>query len=214
MRCCFALYIWYADTSKLATKDTARTFSQQLFPHLLPTYFSWCTFQISFQVHLGLAAIFFSPPSNSRSIAILGKVVAPMPPGLFHGLFFLRFPQRWCKQAHTEGLYVPIILVQEKILPCWQIPREKSNRSTELQYFCIKKSSILQFHCPFSTSLPFRPLFLSTHLLGRCYTNLWSPRRISRHIFPKRLLMPTFFALCEAMTAQVCLLWLIWFTED
>lgn len=155
MRCCFALYIWYADTSKLATKDTARTFSQQLFPHLLPTYFSWCTFQIRLQVHLGLALIF--SPSNSRSIAILGKLVVQLPPRLFHGLFFFHSPQHWYKQARTEGLYIPIISVQEKILHCWQIPREKSNRSTELQYFCIKKSSVLQFHCPFSTSLPFGP---------------------------------------------------------
>lgn len=60
-----------------------------------------------------------------------------------------------------------------------------------LQYFLVAKSSVLQPAFA-SRQACHLALFLSAHLLRRCYINLLSPQRISRHFLLSLFLMSTF----------------------
>lgn len=55
----------------------------------------------------------------------------------------------------------------------------------------MEKSSVLQAALAFHQACHLA-LFLSAHLLSRCYTNLLSPQRISRHVLLRLFLMSTF----------------------
>ena len=150
MRWCFALYIWRADASKMATTDTARTFSQQLFPHLLPT--ASCTFQVRLQGLSGLASIF--PPSSSQSITVLGKCCAR-----WHCICFTDFssptlPSIDLNMHIQRDWYLYFFTSRKRLSSVDKYQGRNLTVITEVQYFCIKKSSILQLDFPFSTSLP------------------------------------------------------------
>lgn len=155
---CFVLYIWHADASKLAAKDTPgpspRSFSTPPSPHLLPT--SWCTFHIRPRVLSGLASFFFS--SSSRSITVLGKLVVQDDTELISRTYLPpTLPWHWYKQAHTDGLDFLFFSSRKRFSPVNRYQGRNLTGLTEVHYFLIKKSSVLQLGFPFSTSLPFAP---------------------------------------------------------
>lgn len=103
-----------------------------------------------------LPHFFFS--SSSRSIMVLGKLVVQddtelisrtnLPPTL---------PWHWYKQAHTDGLDFLFFSSRKRFSPVNRYQGRNLTGLTEVHYFLIKKSSVLQLGFPFSTSLPFAP---------------------------------------------------------
>lgn len=104
-------------------------------------------------------------------------------------------PWHGYKQACTDGLGFLFFSSRKRFSPVNRYQGRNLTGLTEVHYFLIKKSSILQLNFPFSTSLPFAPCSYQ-HICWVDVTLTLVSLEDNRHMFRRAPSNSAFSALC------------------